>query len=38
MLDLRQNANTDCKANNKINKARVSLIKSYYRLLIFFIG
>ena len=38
MLDPRQNADADPKASNKISKAPESMIKSYNRLLIFFLG
>ena len=36
MLDPRQNADADPKTSNKISKAPESMIKSYYKLSIFF--
>ena len=38
MLDPRRNADADPKASNKISKAPESMIKSHYRLSIFFLG
>ena len=38
MLDPKQNVDADSKASNKISKALESMIKSHYRLSIFFLG